>query len=236
MNTLRSTSIQNKQLTPARISVVGIDGAGKSTAARRAQIGISQADEGFSSLEISRELHIVRGGEAFPVRHGSFEAASRIDGKDANIRNLARHALARASIERRPGQTAGRPLSAVVSVRNPLIDSYVFAKEKVRLLPSASLSLKALKRACRTDWPNAVVWIDVDPDCALERIQSDAAEREQYGEQVHENAETLHSMRGAYAASLNALTTIAPTHIVVIDGSRPIHEVSDEVQDVLACI
>lgn len=230
MSLLTARSMEHR---PARISVIGIDGAGKSSTTRQAQLELTYGNE-VTSLEIDRDISLIRGGLASLVHNERFaRVAQQIDGEGSRKIARARYARSMARLGARPQTAVPGTLDAVVSVRDPLIDSYVFAGNKVPASAS-KLAFKGLKALYQASWPDAVVWIDIDPDCAMERIASAAAEREQFGEQAHENHDTLNAMRNSYASAIATLGAIAPTQIVRIDGERPFGAVCSDLQDVMA--
>lgn len=225
--------------TPSRspiVSVSGIDGSGKSSAAREAglQLSLEQAD--FSSLEVDRGLYLIQNGEAELLKNEAYDRrAGLIDGGGsfAKLGNRALYAAVKAQVAKNPAEFIGQTPDLTVNVRDPLLDSYVFAKEKSPILPP-QLSLKTLKTALRAELPETFILLDTDPELALERIEIASAEREQFGEQDHENIETLQAMRNAYYLGMAALRSMSETRIVSIDGNRTFEEVSAEIQQVMA--
>lgn len=217
----------------ARVSVIGIDGAGKSSVAREAQLGLSREQSGFSSLEIDRSVNVIKDGTASQIESAALDkAAQQIDGPGARLAARALYARAIARVSARPEMTYADPVSAVVNVRDPFVDSVVFARQKLPVAPR--LALYGLRAVYRSPWPDAVIWLDVGPDCAMDRISGAAAEREQFGEQPHERPEVLQAMRDSYADTAAALGAMAPTQVIRLDGERPFPVVAADVQTIMS--
>ncbi len=216
-------------------SITGIDGSGKSSAARSAQLALSEANPGFTGLEADRELYKISGGRAERLLAGDYdEKAAKIDGGNSLIRSLHRAAYAGAKAEL--GRSRARELvedvDLLVNVRDPVLDSFIFAKSKLPL-PSPQFSLNAIGRAIRSRRPDTLLWLDAPPELALERIEANRAERAVYGEQSHENLDDLRKMQNSYELATRALGAFSDTRVVRIDASQPADLVSANVQDVL---
>jgi len=218
------------------VSITGIDGAGKSSVARQAHLGLSTAETDFSGLEVDRQIHLIHDGEATPIGHQSYDAAaSRIDGGNKLLQtfNRARYARAKAGLGKFAHHVADQPIDLLVNVRDPVLDSYVFAGDKLSMF-SPAFSLNAFKQVSGAEWPDTTIWIDVDPDLALERIAASYTDRAELGEQSHENAKTLRRMREAYSLAMDAMLHVSRGQVVRVDGSRPIGDVVADVQNVLS--
>ena len=221
-------------------SIIGIDGSGKSTAARLAHENLSSEVPGFAGLEVDRQIHFIHDGNTIPLADEHYDGfAARIDGgnKLAQMYNRARYARAKAQLGRNASRLVTEvhedPLNLLVNVRDPVIDSYAFAGDR---FPKASplIALRALKRVNGTqEWPDATVWIDVDPEVSLDRIAAAAKEREVFGDQAHENIDTLSRMRSTYARALDVVRRTGG-RVVRVDGSRSRENVVADVQNVLA--
>jgi hypothetical protein len=215
-----------------RVSIIGIDGAGKSSVAREAQLGLSSEREGFTSLEIDRTVNVISQGTASHVESAALDkAAQQIDGHGSRLASRALYAREIARLGAHPETACTDQLSAVVNVRDPLVDSIVFASQKLPVPPK--LGLYGLRAIYGTSWPDAVVWLDIGEDCAMERISGAAASREQLGEQSHERPEVLRAMRDCYGETTAALGSIAHTRIIRLDAERPLPDVAADVQTIL---
>lgn len=123
-------------------------------------------------------------------------------------------------------------LGLFLNVRDPVLDSYVFAGPKVSFLPAGFL-LPAINRVSNARWPDATIWLDVDPELALDRIAMSYGERAKYGAQAHENVATLHQMHDSYHRAMDAMSRTSTGQVVRIDASRPALDVAADVQNVL---
>ena len=224
------------RLTSPIVSITGIDGSGKSTVAREAHLGVSKAQDGFAGLEVDRQIHLINDGNVIPIFDDRYDGiASKIDGSNKLIQtyNRARYARAKAQLGRRASDIAERPLDMLVNVRDPVLDSYVFASDRLSAL-SPNLSLNMLRHVSGARWPDTTIWLDVDPEEALSRIKADAEDRTKYGVQAHENPETLNRMRGSYMQAMNAMRHVSDGRVVRIDGSQPVENVIADVKNVLS--
>lgn len=226
----------SNEIYPPIVSVTGIDGAGKSTVTRAAQLQLSGDDSNYASLEADRQLHLIQGGQTWRLFNDYYDAsADRIDGGYHASRVIRRLAYTRAKAELgwRGQLIAETNLDLLVNVRDPILDAYVFACGRRSLAPPA-LSLQALKRVTRANWPDTTVWLDIEPDLALARIGAAHEQRHAYGEQDHEDLVTLRRMRAGYGLATAALRSITGYRVVRLDASRPSEEVAANLADVLS--
>lgn len=224
------------EIYPPIVSVTGIDGAGKSSVARSAQLQLSQHDVNFASLEADRQLHLIQAGQAWRLFNDHYDAtADLIDGGRRLGRTVKRLAYTRAKAElERTGQvTAAAKLDLLVNVRDPILDAYVFTRGRLPCI-SPAFSLQALKRVTKARWPDTTVWLDIEPEIALARIGAAQEQRHSYGEQDHEDLVTLRQMRASYSLATTALQALSGQRVVRLDASRPIEEVSANLVDVLS--
>ena len=154
--------------------------------------------------------------------------------------NLILSAMGRASNYRRGAIRNGAPrprstvgdLEAVFAL---LVEGRPLPEESIERLPSMSAagSIASLARGLGFDgvWiPDVVIFLDVRPDVALQRIRERGAKRDR-----HENEADMSRTRETYLKALNALEAYLGkpcTHIIDVTGAEP-REVLREAVSVL---
>jgi 1-acyl-sn-glycerol-3-phosphate acyltransferase len=250
----RQTKRATRIVPAAIIAVLGIDGSGKSTQAKRLAQALSS--DGSASV-ISDTALFFENGEPRNLQpllteaiRGAISTRAKKAGslKSYKIPKLADlflrdHLLGEMDRWYRPGVTVmdGSPLLNIVAwsalYKPSRFDAQACAKIIDVLTGGVGTprsdpvfddfpELRHLRRLRLTNLrrPDVVVFLDVDPATACQRIESRSQHR-----QVHETAEKLGQLRSAYLAVCDVVEVEWRVPTARIDGNRELDEVSGEV-------
>ncbi|MFA5003933.1 MAG: hypothetical protein WC498_01490 [Candidatus Saccharimonadales bacterium] len=250
----RTSDIYNAT-QPTRVSITGIDGAGKDSVARDA---LRMVAEDHRVVKLGRPAYLFERGreqQIFSKITGAFDRIHRV--ADCH-RSPASITIANALNV----ITQTRLLEPLVMRSDPKPELLVSSRDP-RIDPAVYLSYYAPRKANRLSFDqrvermqkltnvsrNLVIRLCVDPELAVTRIQdrmiaeqetrseicaNQAGMRDKWGH-MHENATDLAMLADGYGHALHALRRIVPTAVVEIDtDNRDRHEVASLVQSTIS--
>ena len=104
-----------------------------------------------------------------------------------------------------------------------LMDRYVFSSYAYQSVDlPMDWVIRANEESTKIVRPTASIFIDVDPDLAMERIQKNRFERE-----LFEETSRLQSVREKYFEAFDKLA--GKERVLIIDGNRPAEQISEEI-------
>lgn len=226
--------MRRNESAPFRVSITGIDGAGKDTITRSALT--RSASDGLSIVKIGRPAYIIgpdgstsqifkRTTEAFDKLHrGADVLHSRLG---ISALNVVRYATQARILE--PIMARRQPAPDITAwVRDPRIDTAVYFEyylSSLRRRVTVAERLKAMQLLTGFQ-RDLIIVLNVDPEVAVERIDARITkEREAEAadgfrgkwRHMHENVDSLAGLAAAYSPVLAELQKMAPTRIVEID-------------------
>ncbi len=233
---------QKQERQPLRVSITGIDGAGKDTIARNALQKLSE--DGLRVMKLGRPAYLFVDGQQRQVYKRTTE---RIDamhqaadvGRDAR-RIMAVNALNVVVQSRVLEKLAVQPklgVDVLASSRDSRVDPTVYfdfyASNGLQSTVDMRRRLRAMQHLTGIS-RDLIVLLKVDPDVAVERIESRLADeqklriesgKEQAGmrdkwRHMHENVTDLGWLSERYDEALDLLQEVSPTPVVVIDTTE----------------
>lgn len=240
---------------PVRVSITGIDGAGKDTVARAALGTLSQS---YRVVKLGRPAYVIDGGvetQIFSRTTETFDAIHRYADRHRSPRAItvanAVNVLTQARILEPLVSRMNPTPQVIASTRDPRLDPavylsyYVPASAKRMSFEQRINRVQALTGVSR----DLVVVLGVSPTLAVERIQqrveNETHLREELGTQragprdkwmhVHENVRDLTMLSEGYALAIAALRTRFSTPVVEINtDERSRVEVAELVSGAIA--
>ncbi len=207
----------NKSEVPVRISITGMDGSGKSSAYRAFAEGVPQD---LTVVRVSRFCSVIQGGKEQLVNRDVSQKLDDFHSWADKTKNRAFITLANTLWVLYSWRIMAPKLEEefhpdlVLALRDPYIDPMAYAKYySTRLLGSRNLRdrEKLLKRIHGAPVSNSIIFMDVEPQTAVERIDQriaderllpDAPERTKWIH-LHENVPDLVGIRQEYGSVLD---------------------------------
>lgn len=226
-------SVTERQ-SPLRISITGMDGSGKSSAYRAF---VASVPENLTVVRISRFSSVIHNGEEQIVDRQISQGLDNFHSWADSTKNRRVVSVANALSVLYAWRVQEKQLvkkygpDLVLALRDPYIDPIVYAKfYSPDTLGAMTLEgrEKVLKGLHGAPVSNSVVFLDVDPQVAVGRIDQRLKEEAQAKTQLerskwvhlHENITDLTAIRLEYANALSYFQSRHGTEIIEIDTVR----------------
>lgn len=224
-------SFRKNNSMPLRVSITGIDGAGKDTVARRALTEVS-AENDLTAIKLGRPAYRIDSGESKQIFRHTTDAIDRLHNFADEIQNpkliLAVNAM-NVVIQTRIMESSvlrDNSIDIIASSRDPRIDPVVYLDyyggkggEKISKARRGRI-VQALTNVSR----DLIILLQVSPELAVERIEQRIREDEaangtimrQKWRHIHENVTDLTMLANGYEQALEEPSIVGDTEVVRI--------------------